>query len=147
MAGSDPFYSELFFTLANSQVPTAFSFRNDHESEPFFGRPSLERQVKTVGDMLFVPRYAASFDLTDAQTIVAGTSAAFGPNSTGTGSDTQIYGVDLFWKWKSPHQHAGFPFVTWQTEGMMRRFEAAAYPGDSMIPALPRETVVDYGLY
>ena len=97
--------------------------------------------------MLFAPRYTALFDLSDAQTIVAGTSAAFGPNSSGEDTDTQIYGVDLFWKWKSPRQHAGFPFVTWQTEAMMRRFEAGAVPGTDFTPPLPRETVVDYGTY
>src|SRR2546425_433375 len=107
-----PFYSELLMTVANSQGGTAFSFRNDHEGKPFFGRPNIDRGVKTPGDMLFVPRYVASFNLTDAQTLVTGASAAFGPNNSGSDTDTQIYGVDLFWKWKSPQQHAGFPFVT-----------------------------------
>jgi hypothetical protein len=142
-----PFYSELFFTIANSQGGTAYSFRNDHDDDPFFGRPSEDRQVKTLGDMLFVPRYAMSFDLTDSQTLLAGASAAFGPNSSGSDTDTQVYGVDLFWKWKSPHQHAGFPFVTWQTEAMMRRFDAGSYPGDANTPPLKSETIVDYGLY
>jgi hypothetical protein len=159
-----PFYSELFFAVQNSQGGTAFSFRNEHESELFFGRPAVEHGVRNVGDMLFVPRYAASFDITDSQTIVAGTSAAFGPNSSGADTDTQIYGVDLFWKWKSPQQHAGFPFVTWQTEGMMRRYKAGAFNwdlnGDGVadsneevdmatgLPAmLPEEKITDYGLY
>jgi hypothetical protein len=140
-----PFYSELFFTVANSQGETAHSFRNDNGGNPFFGRPVEQRTVKSPSDMLFVPRYVASFDLTDSQTLMPGVSAAFGPNSTG--GSTQIYGVDLFWKWKSPNQHAGFPFVTWQTEGMVRRFEANAFAGDISTPALPRETLTDYGLY
>src|SRR6266705_5353600 len=142
-----PFYSELYMTVANSQGGTAFSFRNEHGGETFMGRPATEGRVKSLGDMLFVPRYAASFNLSDSQTIVAGASAAFGPNGSGSDSDTQIYGVDLFYKWKSPNQHAGFPFVTWQTEAMMRRFEAGAFPGNSAIPALPRETITDFGLY
>jgi hypothetical protein len=142
-----PFYSELFFAVANSQGETAYSFRNDHEGELFLGRPSQERGVKTLGDMLFVPRYALSFDLTDSQTIVAGTSAAFGPNASGEDTDTQVYGVDLFWKWKSPRQHAGFPFVTWQTEAMMRRYQAGRFAGRDDLPPLPREMVVDYGFY
>jgi len=142
-----PFYSELYMTVANSQGGTAFSFRNEHGGETFMGRPATEGRVKSLGDMLFVPRYAASFNLSDSQTIVAGASAAFGPNGSGSDSDTQIYGVDLFYKWKSPNQHAGFPFVTWQTEAMMRRFEAGSFPGNSAIPALPRETITDFGLY
>lgn len=159
-----PFYSELFLTVANSQGGTAFSFRNEHDGAPFLGRPGSGRTVKSVGDMLFVPRYAASFDLTDSQTLLAGASAAFGPNSSGADTATQIYGVDLFWKWKSPRQHAGFPFVTWQSEAMMRRFTAdifdwdlngsgASDPGEAVdsttgLPALvPRETITDYGFY
>lgn len=159
-----PFYSELFMTVANSQGGTAYSFRNDHAGEPFFGRPHSEGRVKSLGDMLFVPRYAASFDLTDSQTIVTGTSAAFGPNGSGPGGETQIYGADLFWKWKSPSQSAGFPFVTWQTEGLMRRYNAAAFDwdlngngladaGEQINPAtglpalLSGERLVDYGMY
>jgi len=142
-----PFYSELFLTVANSQGETAFSVRNEHEGETFMGRPASERRVTSLGDLLFVPRYAASFNLSDSQTIVAGASAAFGPNSSGGDLDTQIYGVDLFYKWKSPSHHAGFPFVTWQTEAMVRRFEAGAFPGDADIPPLPRETITDFGLY
>ena len=142
-----PFYSELFLTVANSVGSTAYSFRNDHGGRTFFGRPAADPGVKGFGDLLFVPRYAASFDLTEAQTVVAGASAAFGPNSSGGASDTQIYGLDLFWKWKSPRQSGGFPFVTWQTEGMMRRFDAGAFAGNSSIPALPAETLTDYGMY
>ena len=159
-----PFYSELFVAIQNSQGGTAFSFRNEHEGMPFLGRPAMDRSVKTFGDMLVVPRYVASFNLSDSQTLVAGASAAFGPNSSGSDTDTQIYGVDLFWKWKSPNQHAGFPFVTWQTEGMVRRFKAGAFNGDfngdgildsgeedfngdGVPDVLPRETLTDYGVY
>lgn len=159
-----PFYSELFMTVQNSQGGTAFSFRNEHDGERFFGRPAVDHGVRNLGDMLFVPRYAASFDITDSQTIVAGTSAAFGPNSSGTDSSTEIYGADFFWKWKSPQQNAGFPFVTWQTEGMLRRFKAGAFNGDlngngALDPGefadpltglpllLPGENLTDYGLY
>ena len=162
-----PFYSELFFTVQDSQGATAQSFRNSHEGETFLGRLHDTGHVKSIGDMLFVPRYAASFNLSDSQTLVAGASAAFGPNGSGNDTDTQIYGVDLFWKWKSPNQHAGFPFVSWQTEAMLRRFKAAAFSnagddlngsgaidngefdlyGDGSVRSLPRETLTDYGAY
>lgn len=142
-----PFYSELFLSVANSQGETAYSFRYDHDGQPFMGRPTIDRAVDSLSDMLFLPRYAVSFDLPHSQTLLAGVSAAVGPNSSGTDTATQILGVDLFWKWKSPRQHAGFPFVTWQTEGMIRRYEAGAYGGDATTPALPGETVYDYGVY
>jgi hypothetical protein len=159
-----PFYSELFFTIQNSQGGTAHSFRSLHDDAPFFGRPASNRGFRNIDDLLFVPRYAMSFDLTGTQTLLAGASAAFGPNSSGNDRNTQIYGVDLFWKWKSANQHGGFPFVSWQTEAMMRRFEAGQFnwdlnhngvadPGEMTnlatgAPALlPGETLKDYGMY
>jgi hypothetical protein len=161
-----PFYSEFFIAVQNSQGETAFSFRDDHEGEALYGRLHQQGRVKAFNDLVFVPRYVAAFNLSDSQTLVAGVSAAFGPNASGTTTDTQIYGVDLFWKWKSPNHHAGFPFVTWQTEAMLRKYQAGAFDWDSVgatagvldadeqdlngdgIPdVLPRETLTDYGIY
>ena len=142
-----PFYSELFLSVQNSQGATAFSFRDTHGDGFLFGRPAVDTRVKGFGDMLYAPRYAASFNLTDEQTVVLGGSGAFGPNASGQSTDTQIYGADLFYKWKPRTQSKGFPFVTWQTEGMYRRYEAAAFAGDVNHPALPAETLKDWGLY
>src|SRR5262249_46259768 len=118
---------------------TAFSFRNTDEA--LFGRPPVDRAVRNPGDLLYVPRYVASFDLTDSQTIVAGVSGAFGPNASASDTRTPIYGGDLYWKWKPPSQSGGSPFVSWQTELLGRRYEAGA------TGALPRETLVDWGAY
>ena len=133
--------------MQNSQGATAFSFRDTHGDGFLFGRPAVDTRVKGFGDMLYAPRYAASFNLTDEQTVVLGGSGAFGPNASGQSTDTQIYGADLFYKWKPRTQSKGFPFVTWQTEGMYRRYEAAAFAGDVNHPALPAETLKDWGLY
>jgi len=156
-----PFYSELFFGVQNSQGGTAYSFRDDHGGAKFLGRVNGSRGVENFSDMLLTTRYAASFDLTANQTLLAGVSAAFGPNSSGADTDTQIYGVDLYWKWKSPHAHGGFPFVSWQTEAMVRRYEAGPYasvvlqsgppgPPGGGFPVYvlrPTETITDWGLY
>jgi hypothetical protein len=104
--------------------------------------------------------------VTDSQTVLLGASAAFGPNSSGAAGDTrsQIYGVDLLWKWKPESQAGGYPFVTWQTEAMLRRFKAGAFDWDengngaldngeladlrSGTPAaFSGETLTDYGIY
>ncbi len=144
-----PFYSELYGSVQNSQGDTAFSFRN--ADNPPFGRPAIDRQVSGLGDMLYVPRYVASFDLTDAQTLVVGTSAALGPNASGTSTYTQIYGGDVYWKWKPAWQSGGFPFVSFQTEALGRRYEATAatIPGEDGAPPrfLPAETLGDWGVY
>ena len=142
-----PFYSELFFGAQNSQGETAESFRSDHEGEFYLGRPAGETRVKGFGDMLYSSRYAASFNLAEEHTLVAGASGAFGPNTSGSDTDTQIYGVDLFYKWKPRNHTKGFPFVTWQTEWMYRRYEAGAFAGDTDHPAQSRRALRDWGLY
>jgi hypothetical protein len=156
-----PFYSELSLSVQDSAGGTASGFRNDHEGEPFLGRINDVHGVRGVGDMLFASRYQASWDLTPEQTLLAGVSAATGPNGSSQHSDTQIYGVDLFWKWKPMTHHYGFPFVTWQTEAMLRHYQAAAFSedfngdgvmdadlnGNGVIDSVPRELLKDWGFY
>lgn len=147
-----PFYSELFLGVQNSQGGSAHGFRSDNGGEPFFDRMDTVRGVKGFSDMLYAARYAASFELTDNQTLLGGLSAVFGPNGSGDNTDTQIFGADVYWKWKSPNAHGGFPFVSWQTEAMLRRCQAGAstsvdLTGDSVSDFVPRETVADWGAY
>jgi hypothetical protein len=170
-----PFFTELSLGIQNSQGETATSFRSgghshggeEEEGLPFgYRHPDNDRGVSDVGDLLFTPRLTTSFDLTDAQTLLLGASAAFGPNANGARGDTstQIYGVDAYWKWKPVNHHGGFPFVSWQTEAMLRRYELGAFDWDENgngavddgevvntatgLPAvLRRETVTDWGFY
>ena len=145
-----PFYTEAFLGVFDGQGGTAFSFRNPGEADSlgvnrFYGRATMDRTLSSPGDLIFVPRLASSFELTDNQTLVVGASAAFGPNDTGANAQTQIYGVDVYWKWKPADADAGFPFVSWQTELLYRRFEAGA---DPLAPTpLPNETLRDWGAY
>lgn len=172
-----PFYSELFLSIQDSQGETAPSFRSsgghthgEEQAETPFAYRHVEndRGVSGFEDLLFTPRYAVSFDLTESQTVLAGFSAAFGPNSSGGegGGDvaTQIVGADLTWKWKPANHSGGFPFVSFQAEGLMRRYEAGAFDWDENGNALAdpgeitdlrtgrpaemtRDTLLDYGLY
>jgi hypothetical protein len=154
-----PFYTEAFLGIFDGQGGTAFSFRNPGEGASsistfpngktfsigprFHGRQTLDRHLRGPGDLLYVPRLASSFDLSDSQTLVAGASAGFGPNNTGADRRTEIYGLDLYWKWKPAHADAGFPFVSWQTEALYQRFGAGA---DTTFN-LPAETLEDWGFY
>ncbi|CAG1770043.1 hypothetical protein BAC3_00747 [uncultured bacterium] len=133
-------YTELFFTVQDSQGETAHSFRNE---EALFGRDAVETRVRAMEDMLYTPRITTSFEVTDETTVLLGASAAFGPNSTGRDKDTLIYGLDMFWKWKSSYASGGFPFVTWQTEVMGRRFEA----GEDVNAGLSDEVMHNWGTY
>jgi len=143
-----PFYSEAFLGILDGQGSSAFSFRNPGEPDDMgvdrvHGRATIDRQLRGPGDLVFVPRLATSFDLSDSQTLVAGASAAFGPNDTGNDRSSQVYGIDLYWKWKPANSHAGFPFVSWQTEALYQRFQA----GEDSAASLPAETLKDWGFY
>jgi len=176
-----PFFSELSLGIQNSQGETAASFRASELSPdtedgvlPFGYRLSdNDRGVRGLGGLLFTPRVSASWDLTDFHTLVLGASGAFGPNSSGSSGDThtQIYGVDAYWKWKPAKAEGGFPFVSWQTEAMLRRYQLGRFDWDGTgnlgdgdgngfpdagvlvdstgtTPALlSSETVTDYGFY
>ena len=135
-----PFYSEVLVAVQNGKGETETSF-GSVAGETQFGRTLDPSVVKSFGDMLYVPRYNASFDIGDTQTLVVGASGAFGPNATGPGADTEIGGIDVLWKWKSPRADKGFPFVKVQAEGMARRYEAAA------TTTLPADTFRDHGAY
>ena len=145
-----PFYTELFLGILDGQGGTSFSFRNPGEPDNlgvnrFAGRATLNRNLQGAEDLVFTPRLASSFEVNDQQTLVVGASAALGPNDTGPHTRTEIYGVDAYWKWKPSHADAGFPFVSWQTELLYRRFEAGADATAST--PLPAEMLHDWGFY
>ncbi len=139
-----PFYAQALLAVQNGQGGTSYSFRNPGEDDTFFGRPTVNRQTTSISDMVVTPRLEASFDLTPTQTILTGISAAFGPNDTGEDSRTEIYGIDLFYKWKPGNAEGGWPFVKWQSEAMFRRYEA----GRGLDDAFPSAEIFnDWGVY
>ena len=112
----------------------------------FHGRMTQSRVLEGPQDLIYVPRIASSFELTSQQTLVVGASGAFGPNDTGAHSRTEVYGVDAYWKWKPANANEGFPFVSWQTEGLFMRYGANADPTATPLP-LPTENLHDWGAY
>ena len=140
-------YTEAMLSVVNSAGGTAFSFRSDESADIHGGVPTA-RGVNRFGDLLFVPRVATSVDLTDTQTLLVGASAALGPNNSGANAGTQIFGADLYWKWKSATAQQGFPFVSVQSEALVRRYEAAArIAADDPLVTFPAETLQDRGMY
>src|SRR5882724_11119849 len=139
-----PWYSQLMLGVQNGRGGTGFSFRNPGDDGIFFGRRTTDREARGLQDFVWIPRWENSVDLSPTQVVLAGVSGAFGSNETGANSRTQIYGADLFYKWKSSHAEGGFPFVKWQTEVMYRRFEAGRGINESFPVA---ETFHDWGLY
>ncbi|MGI8965393.1 MAG: hypothetical protein ACR2H1_04810, partial [Limisphaerales bacterium] len=143
-----PFYTEIFLDVLDGQGGTSHSFRNRGEADSFgvnrfAGRATFDGNLRGQQDLVYVPRIASSFEISDEQTLVAGISGAFGSNETGAHNRTEIYGADLFYKWKPANASEGFPFVTWQTEGLFKRFGA----GQDLAAGLPAENLRDYGIY
>ena len=139
-----PWYSQLIGGMQNGRGGTAYSFRNPGENGIFYCRETTDREIRGLGDFLWLPRWENSFNLSETQTVLGGVSGAFDSNDTGATSRTQIYGADLLYKWKSTHAEGGFPFVKWQTEAMYSRFEAGRGVDESFPVA---ETFHDWGMY
>jgi hypothetical protein len=77
-----------------------------------------------------------------------GASAATGPNNSGPDGRTRIYGADVYWKWKSANAFQGFPFVSLQSEALLRRYGAdSRTPFEGTGAPLPAETLHDRGAY
>jgi hypothetical protein len=142
-----PWYTEAMVSVLNSTGETTFSFRSEESAEIHGGFPE-ERSVEDAGDLAIVPRVTGSIDLSDTQTLLFGLSGAFGPNNAGPETRTRIFGADLYYKWKSATARQGFPFVSFQAEGLLRKYETADRESaeDSLV-SLPAETLTDRGLY
>ncbi len=119
-----PWYTQFSLGIQNGNGNTGFSFRNRGSDGTFYGRTTFDRLLRRPQDLVFAPRLETSFDLSPTQTLVAGVSGAFGPNDTGATTKTRIYGADVFYKWKPANAEGGWPYVKWQSEAMIRRFEA-----------------------
>ena len=142
-----PFYLEAITTVQNSQGETAYSFRNV-SGEELFGRTLQATTVRGLDDMLWVPRLRTSFNLSDTQTLLLGTSFATGPNASGQHTRTNIYGFDLYWRWKPLNNFNGWPFVSFQTEAMFRDYQAGQVLNETSGElTLPRQTLKDWGTY
>ena len=100
------FYAEASLAVLNSAGGTTSSFRSD-ESAAIHGGVAVERTARGGRDMLYVPRFATSVDLTDSQTILMGVTGAVGPNNSGPDGQTRIVGADIYWKWKTSRARQG----------------------------------------
>ena len=142
---------------------------NDHEDEVHMadvqgheieggagigGRPIIAQDVRKLKDFVYLMRWENAFDLSDELTAVFGISSLLGPNSSGPAGSTWLYGFDMKWRWQPANSFRGYPFMTWQTEYMRRRYEAAATSMDVTLEdghtetvTFPEDTLEDWGMY
>jgi hypothetical protein len=141
------FYTEAMVSALNSGGETMFSFRTEESSEIHGGVP-VERGVSGGTDLVIVPRIASSVDLTSTQSLLIGASAALGPNNAGANAGSQVYGADVYWRWKPAAAQQGFPFLSVQTEALYRRYETGSRESlEDPGTVLPGETLGDRGAY
>ncbi|MBI2377071.1 MAG: hypothetical protein HYV07_23930 [Deltaproteobacteria bacterium] len=145
-----PLFFELVGAVSNGNGETAVSFRAP-EGEELAGRVARARPVDGLDELLYAARALLSFDPSDEATIVFGLSGVFGPNSSSDNARTVLYGADLYVKWKPLDSDKGWPFLTWQTEVMGRRYGAGsvvvALDPTTDVNAVPFANVDDFGGY
>lgn len=120
-----PWYSELYVGAQNPNGETATSFLYEKDKK-VGGHTLLERSARDAGDLLYSARWLNGVDLSANTAMNVGLSGLWGPNASGLGTDTAIYGADLYLKWQPAHSQHGFPFASWHTELLNRRYQTNA---------------------
>ncbi len=151
-----PWYCELHAGMQNARGETMASFAANEEffeERAVAGRPFVERDVRTLKDFVYLLRLDNGLDITDELSGKAGASLVYGPNATGPGGFTRIYGADLVLKWRPLDAERGWPFVIWQSEVMKRDYRADSFYDDLGTPdpaddvAFPSDAIRDWGFY
>lgn len=83
----------------------------------FYGGDNLG--VHSPADLLYTTRVAQFFPLGDSLSLLWGLSAQFGPNASGHGNRTEIYGSDLYLRYRPPSATSRMS-LSLQLEGMFR---------------------------
>lgn len=89
-----------------------------------------DSDIETLLDLTVIGRLEQFFELSSSTEMLWGLSIANGANSSGRGNRTDMYGIDLLFKWY-PSTGGGRQFLSWQTEAMLRRRQA---PGPANQP-------------
>ncbi|HMR10667.1 MAG TPA: hypothetical protein PKA88_33045, partial [Polyangiaceae bacterium] len=105
-----PWHVELVTSVSDAE--------GEDRNRSFLG--AEDRRTEGPADLLWVAAAKQFFSLSDAWSLLWGTSAAFGPNASGRDNRTEVYGVDFFLKYR-PLAGARYTQVRWQTEVFHRR--------------------------
>jgi hypothetical protein len=134
-----PWFSEFTLGAQNANGETVTSFLANPGAS-VGGAEFLDSGSHNISDLLYSARWLNGFDMSDTTSVNWGISGLFGPNATGADTSTYIAGTDLYLKWQPAQTVRGFPFVSWQTEVMLREFEAAFADGSA-------QDLTDWGFY
>ncbi len=81
---------------------------------------STPGDVQQPTDLTLTGRLEQYWDLTSSLALLFGLSGVFGPNDTGRGNRSEVYGADLLLHW-NPGDAGGHRTVGWQHEFLLRR--------------------------
>ena len=119
-----PWYVELLGSVTHAAgASTARSFYGDDDLG-----------VDDAGDLLYVTALKQFHPLDDDWSLFWGVSGAFGPNSTGRGNRTDLFGADVYLKYR-PITRQSYTIVSVQSEVIVRRRQ------------VPDDLYQDVGLY
>lgn len=93
----------------------------------YFGGSGLS--LTSPGELLYTVAVKQFFDLSDDWGLSWGLSAQFGPNATGNGNRTELYGTDLHLRYR-PVANTDRMALSLRFEGILR---ARSVPGDSLL--------------
>jgi hypothetical protein len=111
------------------------------------GRPLVAQDTRNLGDLVYLARWENAVPLSETWTGKVGVSALYGPNFTGTGGETWIYGTDLLLKWVPENNERGRPFLRIEGELSKRDLDADAFFEEDEGELLPGDTLEDWGGY
>ncbi len=111
-----PWYVEI--------VTSAMKDAGDANARSFYGASA--QPVDGLEDFLYFVAIKQFFPLTSNWSLSWGLSALFGPNATGRDNRTEIYGTDLYLKWR-PITQGSYSVVSFESEWLLRRRQV---PGD-----------------
>jgi hypothetical protein len=152
-----PWYSELHLGAQNANGETMLSFLASDEAfeeRAIGGRPFGEVDVRSPKDLLYLTRWVNGADLSETVSAQLGVSWVTGPNASGRDGRTHVFGGDLVVKWRPLQTDRGWPFVTFQTELVGRRYDADGFAlcldeadCDARTIDVGSETLDDWGFY
>ncbi len=117
-----PFFSQLHVGVQNADEGSfTTSFIG---GEGVGGRPNVDRDIDSLGDLLWLGRWNTSWDLSLNSAVLAGASVLYGPNGSGNDGKTVIYGAEAKYRWRSANHFRGWPFFIWQAEVLHRDYTA-----------------------
>lgn len=136
---------------ANGETMASFLANDElYEERGIGGRQFQAAEARSTGDLVWSARVGRRLDLGEHADGTLGASIAAGPNATGDGADTLLYGADVALRWFHDHDGHRHPFAAIEAEFLGRRFDTASQV-DDLVPsapiAIPATALDDWGGY